>query len=211
MNGAVGAPRGGSPQWTHRGIFPAGSEFDVVRTLAASHSVTPSTCSGNGNEFGGTTCGIFGSSVSEGAALFCWGSNACGQVGPSSGSVVRTPERSTFPILGRDWILDVGGGTVCAASRAASDDPRALYCWGDGSFEKLLGTARVDNATSAVSPMDDVIDVSVGTRQVCAVGIDRRVYCWGGNTRPGDGIVSGQAQPDNDLATIGTPTCVPIF
>ena len=65
------------------------------------------------------------------------------------------------------------------------------YCWGRGS-EGQLGDGvfrdQVEPFGSAVPVLVDTTDlpagvrftaVSVGSQHVCAVGDDRRAYCWG--------------------------------
>ena len=83
--------------------------------------------------------------------------------------------------------LAVDSGFACAAPGDGS-----LWCWGDNSRGQL-GTGDEHPRDGPVRvPLDEVVDVSAGTRMACAVaGPERRVFCWGENRPGGVGVQAG--------------------
>jgi len=75
--------------------------------------------------------------------------------------------------------VDVGDNTTCAL-----DQSGRAYCWGSNSGG-LLGTGetalRVTRAQLVVNVPSAFYSISVGADHQCALTIDGRGFCWGGN------------------------------
>lgn len=113
---------------------------------------------------------------------WCWGDNVHGQLGSGRGRKVWMPREV---LGGRSWRLvaadaghDAEHATTCGITLAGS-----LWCWGSNDLAQLgLGYAA-DHLPSArrVSDLGPVRSVSAGEQTTCAVGRDRRLWCWGDN------------------------------
>lgn len=122
------------------------------------------------------TCGIVG------GALYCWGSNASGELGLGNTSAVAEPTRVTA--FNQKSVTDVavGDASTCAVADGAA------YCWGRNSDGRLgTGDTTSANAPRLVANQAGytVIEVAVGAAHSCAITSDHKAWCWGSN-------VSGQ-------------------
>lgn len=132
------------------------------------------------------TCGI-----DMGGTLYCWGSNAFGQLGvPELGTGGTATPVKVGNGLWRD--VSAGGAHTCAVSRSGS-----LFCWGANHSKQ---TGRFSGPVAIVEPslvaLGDWISVSAGQSHTCAINRDvsgERLYCWGSNLdgRLGNGSTSG--------------------
>ena len=148
-----------------------------------------------------------------GAGLFCWGSDAAGQLGDgrSDGAPVTAPVAVPVP---NARALAVGALHTCAVQAPSG----AVLCWGEASGGQL-GTgpircwfARWRSPGFPVPPPS-----AAGTAFTCARTDDGAVFCWGDNQFGQLGIGSGVVQPRPvavpdvadvvALATGGAHTC----
>lgn len=127
------------------------------------------------------TCGLRGK-----GELWCFGSNATGQLGRAQGAgnpfEGRDPGR-----VGRaaDWTdVSAGGGATCGVRR-----PGTLWCWGSYEFGQI-GIGQSSAATPAVEYVSTPQQVgaattwkqvAVGESHTCAVRTDGTLWCWGRN------------------------------
>lgn len=144
--------------------------------------------------------------------LRCWGDNALGQLGSSSG---RSREEAAVPYS--DFTQLKCGGDNCCALRSGG----ALYCWGSNGDGNLgIGRedpASVDLPTEVASEQIFLRAFSVGTSHSCAIASDRTLWCWGSNiehqlglAEPAKVLVPTQVGDDHDwlwVAAGGTQTC----
>jgi alpha-tubulin suppressor-like RCC1 family protein len=109
--------------------------------------------------------------------LYCWGDNFEGQLG--QGDRGRTPDRNQPTRVPTDLLFQdvaVGQGHVCAVTRNGE-----LYCWG----RNTQGQLGVPNAPIQVrrpilvDPENLYRSVTAGQSHTCAIGRDRRLFCWG--------------------------------
>lgn len=126
---------------------------------------------------GESTCAL----GSDGRA-YCWGANSNGQLGNGSTSISLTPTvvaRGVMP-SGINFAQVSSGGFV---SCGLGTDAKA-YCWGSNYSGSLgNGTSTQSLAPAAVGGVTPLTlkGVYPGDRHVCALGIDKKVYCWGDN------------------------------
>ena len=130
-------------------------------------------------------------------AMFCWGGDSSGQLGGTA-----APNTCQGPITSYACSatpLRVGGIAPAMASAGFFDtcvltDTGASYCWG-----------RISD-TSGVSPLDPGANrigagaykqISSGSSNVCAIGMDDRLYCLGSNASGalGNGVAPFQSTP----------------
>lgn len=123
-----------------------------------------------------------------GGKLFCWGSNARGQLGIGTDPSPRTtPTLVTLP--GNAVAAEVTTGTYFTCARSTDG---SLYCWGDNTFGQL-GLGDLTQRTSPVQvplaiqkspPIFPPVavkfaGVSAGERHTCAMSTDHKLWCWG--------------------------------
>ena len=107
--------------------------------------------------------------------LYCWGSDASGQVGDSGANTNRAAPRQVYG--GRtDWVsVTAGGNHTCARTTA-----RRLYCWGSDASGQVGDSGANTNRAAPVQVAGrfaDWVSVTAGGNHTCAR--TRAVYCWG--------------------------------
>lgn len=126
--------------------------------------------------------------LDDDGALYCWGSNAAGQLGDGTRDGRARPAR----VPGGPWAAaSAGGWTTCAIDRGG-----ALYCWGSNAWGNLgLGTTDDALAPARVGDATDWTAVAVGGDHTCALRKGGALYCWGDDTwgQLGDGQTYTQA------------------
>ncbi|MGI8617747.1 MAG: Ig-like domain-containing protein [Gemmatimonadaceae bacterium] len=111
----------------------------------------------------------------------------------SASVTVRSPD--ALPQM-RYSIIAAGGAHTCAITESV----RAM-CWGS-NWHGELGFGRPIRFRSTMSPMPvatgSFTALDVSTTNTCALGADRRIYCWGDNLygQLGDGGRSTRAAPE---------------
>ncbi len=120
--------------------------------------------------------------------VYCWGLNSLGQLGMGTQGAPVIP--SSRVVGNRKFIAVAAGGAewnpfetleikrsqqTCALTR----DGQA-FCWGLPGNPETSGEAE-SSTPRAVAPGLRFASISVGNGFVCAISIDRRVWCWGNN------------------------------
>jgi alpha-tubulin suppressor-like RCC1 family protein len=134
-------------------------------------------------------------------ALFCWGSNALGQlsggVGVAGQLAVRAPvAMQPGGVTGGAWHgLSVGTYHACAL-RSQEGVRDELWCWGNNGMGQVTEDAASEGA-GEIAFEDDApwVQVAAGGDFTCALNETGRIYCWGGN-RFGQ---SGIGAPDEEI------------
>lgn len=125
---------------------------------------------------GGHSCGI------RTGELWCWGTNAAGQVGIGE----ATPAVTTATRVGAetDWTHVALGSTDGFVHTSFSCGIRSgeLWCWGGG---RLGRTGTCPDGCSSPTRVEAAVDwqsVALGGEHACGVRGDGSLWCWGSNT-----------------------------
>ncbi len=162
--------------------------------------------------------GDHGCGVRSDGALYCWGSNARGQLGLGA-----SVPRSLAPARVVGWWKQVAAALGFTCGIQADD---TLWCWGDGSCGQLGNGAgggcraplMAAQPVPVVAPGATWKHVSTSPQFACAIAIDGSLWCWGQNASGrlglGDALPSpnvptrvGDATDWSAVATGGTHTC----
>lgn len=141
------------------------------------------------------------------SVVYCWGSNASGELGNGAGGDGSTANDSSKPVpvatnimtgVKRITAISAGPQNTCAI------DNFKLYCWGDNTYGQLGSTGMLNSNTPVLinsgglgATNMQVTAVSVGTGHICAVA-NGNGYCWGKND-------SGQLGTGSHAAKIPAP------
>ena len=134
--------------------------------------------------------------ISVGGELFCWGSNAYGQLGTGDESSSTAP-RAVVGDIGSAEVVDVAAGDyhTCAVTFVGD-----LYCWG-ANFNYLLGIGNAELFSSSTPMLINVgafenasaKAVSIDSFNTCAITSNDQVACWGSNIYGQTGRVASDA------------------
>lgn len=147
-----------------------------------------------------------GCALREDGAVYCWGTNAIGQLGvmrkgtaPSDGAGGGGNSSGPFPpikVASIDDTVEIasfGRAHSCARRRSGQ-----VLCWGR-NVEGQLGDGTTTNRFSPVPvvDLDDATAIATGYDFSCALTRDGRVLCWGGNEQGqlGDGSRRQRSRP----------------
>ena len=147
--------------------------------------------------------------------MYCWGSNANGQLGTDP---VATPSSAApIPVPGLMGVGDIAVGSNHTCARVGSD----VMCWGLNTSGQLGDGTMTQATTPLTVPLPPqagaVTYVEAGPNHTCVIAGGGGVWCWGSNN---SGQLTGAEtmylepfQIDLDdpviaLTTGGTQTCV---
>jgi alpha-tubulin suppressor-like RCC1 family protein len=140
---------------------------------------------------GANTCAR--TDAADTASLYCWGSNANGQIGDGTATPRPLPTRSLTDVTA----FAPGGTHTCAVSAGQ------LYCWGYNNTGQLGlgsigGTFRSPSAVTTITAgtvRDLAATSALGSSATCA--LTAQLYCWGANGygQLGDGTTSTRSTP----------------
>ncbi|MFM7198282.1 MAG: hypothetical protein ACKO2D_10425, partial [Chloroflexota bacterium] len=153
--------------------------------------------------------GKFTCAIATGGGLWCWGSNASGQVGDGASGTNRASPVDVSG--GKTWATGVAGtSNACAVTTAG-----AAWCWGDNSIGQV-GNGQGGAGQVVAIPVAVVTPVGtsgvtwarvgVGDYHTCATTTGGVAYCWGNGDygKVGDGKqVTARKAP---VAVSGTST-----
>ena len=132
------------------------------------------------------TCGI-----STDDRVYCWGSNARGQLGDGTRVFSSTP----VPIASsfRFGFVSAGYAYTCAVHLSSS-----AWCWGANDYGQLGDGGKLEqHAPVAVKTTLTFKRVAAGGFSTCGVTTGSKAYCWGRNNQGqlGDGTKVTRLQP----------------
>ena len=117
--------------------------------------------------------------------LYCWGSNASGQLGTGTargkcGRASSECEGGPRAVASARRFSSVSAGQrhTCAITTE-----QGLYCWGENlQFQTATEGEPFVRIPIAVAPSLQFLDVGAGATHSCAVRTNGVVYCWGDGT-----------------------------
>ncbi len=117
------------------------------------------------------TCGL----LADGS-VWCWGSNAKGQLGDGTFESSPVPVRVALPAARSVWV-SAGAEHSCAVSESGE-----VWCWGDGTRGALGPATFSESATPVqVGGVANAASVACGEGFTCARTTDGEASCWGSN------------------------------
>lgn len=146
-----------------------------------------------------TAGGAHTCAVTQSGNVWCWGSNAFGQLGRGAGRGTEGLESSDpARVTGLSSAVAVSAGLnhTCALR-----DDGTVYCWGSdlmcqlglgGTTGRASGDTQLRAAPTRVPGLHGAIGVSAGGDHSCAVLLDGSVWCWGRNAMGQLGDASGE-------------------
>jgi len=165
----------------YRGVFSDRSVANIV-------GIGNATALAVGNDFG---CALLADET-----VWCWGDNTYGELG--DGTTVSRTEAKPAEASGMTAIA-TGENHACALFLSG-----IVYCWGNnfngevGNYNVPIGSTT--NSPEVVTkhdfitnpPLADVISISLGGNDSCAMQSDGTAHCWGWNRdgQLGDGTAS---------------------
>ncbi len=163
----------GSNSWGALGLGPVNS--GSMPPFAVVGGLTFATLTA-GDKF---TCG-----VTIGAAAYCWGYNASGQLGDGTINHRTAPVAVLGGLSFR--LLSAGRDHTCGITTAAK-----LYCWG-ANYGGQLGDGTLDQSGVPVAVVGNlpVSAVQTGDAHTCALTAAGQAWCWGQNSSGALGIGS---------------------
>jgi alpha-tubulin suppressor-like RCC1 family protein len=174
---------------------------------------------------GSHSCATLSYNSSYTAGIYCWGSNANGQLGDGSTtqSSIATAVATTNQGAATSsvWFTQVVAGT---SHTCALRNDGAVFCWGLNSSGQLgdnSTTSRsVPTAVNGLGASSGVVSLSAGGNHTCALKSDHSVLCWGANDlgQLGDGTTTQRNSPITAISSAdssavalsvgGSHTCV---
>jgi alpha-tubulin suppressor-like RCC1 family protein len=117
-----------------------------------------------------------------GAAVYCVGDNARGQLGDGTQQTRTTPVQ----VSGLTDALQVYAGFEHSCALRSNS---SVVCWGANDFGQLGNGLTEDVALpTAVGGLSGIVSLSAGYRHTCAATGSGNVYCWGDNDRGSLGV-----------------------
>lgn len=132
--------------------------------------------------------------------VYCWGSNASGQLAADPSTLPTSDMLRTIVLAGAAADLAVGRNHACA--RVADE----VYCWGANDVGQLgdgTGTQQIAPVL-AMLPPGAVSRLEAGPNHTCAVLGNGELWCWGSNE--GDQLLIDQGPDEFSLVPVHVPT-----
>ena len=158
------------------------------------------------------TCAI----ASPSSTLYCWGSDATGQLGNGAGSSANVATPGTVNGIGTATLTGVTSVATGTNHTCAVYGSGKVACWGQGTNGKLASgdTAQV-NAPSQIYRTGDVLvadgsRVVLGKEHSCLLRTGGSVECWGDNSarQLGDGSTDANATEARPVSGLSNVTAI---
>jgi hypothetical protein len=123
-----------------------------------------------------------------GGSVWCWGSNASGQLG--TGSKVSSLSPTLVPGLEKIVQISLGKYHSCALSGDGT-----VYCWGSNARGQIGdGSTTGHLEPMAVPGLPRMVQIGAGSQSTCGLTEQGTVLCWGA-VHIGDGTDSDRPSP----------------
>jgi len=132
--------------------------------------------------------GLFACATTSTGAVYCWGDNGDGQIGP--GSALVTAPRRIEGLPARAVEVVAGGAHACARLVTGR-----VACWGRGEEGQLGDGASTSREAPVLADITDVVGLAAGRRHTCAVRSEGSVLCWGDDSDGQAGDTPGSERP----------------
>lgn len=125
-------------------------------------------------------------------ALWCWGSNAYGQIGDGTTTDRTTPTQVSM--LGNTVVrVGTGGSHTCAFDKSG-----AVWCWGNNQYGQLgVGDMVGRQVPTKLNGIANINQIWPGGSHTCALDTKFTLWCWGNNQfgQLGTGDTATQSTP----------------
>ena len=128
--------------------------------------------------------------LSATGGVVCWGVGENGRLGNNASTNQNHPVAVVESGTGTGLLADIVQVGVGEAHSCALTTAGGVLCWGkatdgqlgnDSTTDSERPVAVVEDASSS-TPLNDIIQISVGDNHTCALTVERRVVCWGNGT-----------------------------
>ncbi|MBK8256114.1 MAG: hypothetical protein IPK82_26025 [Polyangiaceae bacterium] len=143
--------------------------------------------------------------VKQDKTLWCWGSDALGQVGDGAGTAGgatgQQVPKQVLPAAAADWNhVSITRDTACGLRGAGT-----LWCWGRNG-DGQVGNGATANVVAPVQIGTAVYaSVEAGQFHTCAIDTNGALWCWGRNSS-GELGQGNTVNPINAPVQVGTDT-----
>lgn len=187
---SAGANAGNVYCWGANNVSQLGDNTTTTRKIPTLATM-PSGVTSFGEIGAGTshTCAI-ATAGSNAGKIYCWGTNASGQLGDNTTTARKVPTLATMPAGVTAFAsISVGTNHSCAIASAGSNAGK-LYCWGSNSSGILGDNTTTNRLVPTLVTMPASVtafgSVGLGAGHSCAIasaGTDAgNAFCWGGNS-----------------------------
>ena len=142
--------------------------------------------------------------VTGAGSALCWGDNSKGELGGGISGASSSLPVTVTGFSSAVATIAAGSDFTCAVTTAEQ-----ALCWGEGSFGQLGdGNAAVATAPSLVlnsngtAPLSDVMAISAGFDNACAIANLGTAWCWGANNAGQLGNGSNATQSNLPVALL---------
>jgi alpha-tubulin suppressor-like RCC1 family protein len=131
---------------------------------------------------GGSSNSSFTCARESSGKVYCWGSNAFGQLGNGTPNTDPNPSPILVPAIDDAAFLSIGNEHACAVRARGT-----ILCWGHDDAGQLgVGGDSPDGAIPTPSqvvnlPSPTAIRVATGGQSSCALTKSGAAFCWGAN------------------------------
>jgi alpha-tubulin suppressor-like RCC1 family protein len=138
----------------------------------------------------------FACSLRSDGQVWCWGSNAQGELGDATAGAMRfTPGPVLMGATPLSGVVEIGAGGSHACARTGG----GVVCWGDDASGQLARTAPGPDLAAVElggAPLDDAVGLALGVSQTCVLRNGGTAMCAGLNN-------SGQLGDGTDADRVG--------
>jgi hypothetical protein len=141
--------------------------------------MAPTPVVGLNNVVAASSGGEFTCAVREDGSAYCWGANDSGQLGTGDMLERHGPD---VRVKNVPRLKGIAAGEAHACGLG---DDGFVYCWGDDGADQLGFEEHLEVPNPIPRKVDgvsDVVDVTAGTWDTCALKRDHTVWCWGENS-----------------------------